>query len=144
MRYFLIFMFYSASVFQNTYAAFPLRISEKQHSVGAIKINKNEVKLLKQTKHFRKSSIFHPENCKELVNLYPIPTEGDHGASLSILFSLLGFFPLPYLGSIIGIICAINALRKNTPHKHSAIFGLILGVLSLIFWVLIAVLKPAA
>ena len=74
--------------------------------------------------------------CGQLINNIK-NTEGKGVATVSVVFGSLGFYPLVFIGSIVGLITSIVGIAKpESQYKGRAKIGLGLSIGSLCFWIL--------
>jgi uncharacterized membrane protein YvbJ len=67
--------------------------------------------------------------------------EGKTIATLSIVFGILGFYPLAFIGSIIGVILAsIGLSDKNNEYKGNCKIGLIISLVTFFIWVVFIII----
>jgi uncharacterized membrane protein YvbJ len=67
--------------------------------------------------------------------------EGKTIATLSIVFGILGFYPLAFIGSIIGFILAMIGLSdQNNAYKGNCKIGLIISIVTFLIWVIMIIL----
>ena len=74
-------------------------------------------------------------SCGHLINNRN--QEGKGVATVSVVFGSLGFYPLVFIGSIVGLITSIVCIAKpESQYKGRAKIGLGLSIGSLCFWIL--------
>jgi len=73
-----------------------------------------------------------------------VPTNDVSGkgtATVSVVFGSLGFYPLIFIGSVVGIITGIIGVsNKNSKYIGRAKIGLWLSIGSLVFWIILILL----
>lgn len=81
-------------------------------------------------------------SCGHIVGPLTSPSKkGVAPATISVVFGSLGFYPLIFAGSIVGLICSIIVLNDDqSPYKRRAQIGLWLSIGSLAFWIIVIIL----
>lgn len=68
-------------------------------------------------------------------------SDGKAIAIVSVVFGSLGFYPLPFIGSIVGFILAVIGLNNpNCEYRGRLKIGFWLSISSFILWILFAIL----
>jgi len=86
-------------------------------------------------------------SCGQLINTINNGTSSNQGqalATVSVVFGSLGFYPLVFIGSIVGLITSLIGINdtKNQYRERSKI-GLGLSIGSLCFWILMIIIIAA-
>lgn len=93
-------------------------------------------------------------SCGKLTNSYLVVEKkvyveqnnsGKGLATLSVVFGSLGFYPLIFFGSIVGLVAALVGINdRNNAFKGRSKIGLGLSIGSLVFWVIMLIIAIIA